>query len=347
MIRALVVDDSHTARRALSEALTAAGDITVVGTAADPYEARELIVALKPDVITLDLEMPRLDGMSFLERLMRYHPMPVVVISSLTRRGSEEAIRALELGAVDVLCKPGSAYDVRDLASVLGHSVRAAARAKPRPWAGALRSVPKAGLPGLSRTTNQIIAIGASTGGTQAIRSLLERLPPDGPGVVIAQHMPPMFTSAFAQRLDQTSGLRVREAQGAEEILPGLVYVAPGNRHLKVSRNGARYRTVIDDGPPVNYHRPSIDVLFDSVAISAGRNAVGLLLTGMGDDGARGLLRMRQAGARTFAQDEISSVVYGMPKVAMEIGAAERQGTPVELAAMAVNAAADQGVAGR
>ncbi len=341
MIKVLVVDDSSTARRVISESLSEAEDITVVATAADPYEAREMMLSLNPDVLTLDLEMPRLDGLTFLERIMRYRPMPVVVISSLTRRGSEEAIKALELGAVDVLCKPGSAYDLGSLGRILASSVRAAAKATPRPWQGALHTTPCASLPTLARTTNKIVAVGASTGGTQAIREFLEPLPADAPGMVIVQHMPPMFTRSFADRLDEMISMRVHEAVGGEEIMPGMVYIAPGGKHLEIKRSGARYQTVITNADPVHFHRPSVDVLFHSVAREAGKNAVGVLLTGMGEDGADGLLAMRNQGARTFAQDEHSAIVYGMPCAAAACGAVEKQGSPADLAEITLNAVAE------
>ena len=325
MIRVLIVDDSAVVRQVLSAALSGSTDIEVVGTAPDPYIARDKIVRLKPDVVTLDLEMPRMDGLTFLAKLMKYHPLPVIVVSSLTPAGSETAIRALELGAVDVICKPGSAYSVAEITTLLADRIRAAAKAR------RLRPAPRTQPPPaplaqagpLRETTNKILAIGASTGGTEAIREILVQLPPTTPGTVIVQHMPEHFTSAFAKRLNDMCAMEVREAQGGEILRCGLALIAPGNHHLLIARNGAQYIARVKDGPAVFHQRPSVEVLFNSVAKYAGPNAVGVLLTGMGADGARGLLAMRQAGAKTIAQDEQSCVVYGMPKAAVELGAAE------------------------
>lgn len=327
MISVLVVDDSATVRRVLTEGLNATSDIRVVATAPDPYVAREKIVQLNPDVITLDVEMPRMDGISFLGKLMQHRPMPVVVISSLTPAGSEEAMRAFQLGAVEVMCKPGSAYDVGDAVPRLARAIRAAAASRCRPpRIAVLPTVAKGPAPGplaaLSRTSDKVLALGASTGGTEALREVLAALPGDTPGTVIVQHMPPMFTASFAQSLDRTSRLRVSEAKGGEPLLPGLAYVAPGGHHLAVVRNGAHYELELRQGPEVHYQRPAVDVTFMSVAKAAGANAVGVLLTGMGQDGAQGMKAMRSAGAHTIAQDEASCVVFGMPKAAIDCGGA-------------------------
>jgi len=323
MIRVLIVDDSAVVRKVLSEQLARAQDIEVVGTAANPYVARDKIVKLKPDVVTLDVEMPRMDGLTFLARLMKHHPMPVIVVSSLTAAGSEAAVRALQLGAVEVMCKPGPAYSVGDVATHLIDRIRAAAHVRPRA-ATTDRSAPVgAGVLGSIRTTDKVLAIGASTGGTEAIKRVLSALPAQTPGTVIAQHMPAQFTRAFAQRLNDHSAMEVREAQGGEILRPGLALVAPGNYHLLVSRNGAQYVASVKDGPAVFHQRPSVEVLFNAVAKHAGVNAVGVLLTGMGADGAKGLRTLREAGAHTIAQDEATCVVYGMPKEAVKLGAAE------------------------
>ncbi len=333
MIRVLIVDDSAVVRRVLTDAITRIPGMQVVGAAADPYQARELIVEQAPDVITLDVEMPRMDGLTFLGFLMQHRPTPVVVISSLTPRGSEEAMRALELGAVDVICKPGSAYSVAELGPVLGRTLHAASRAKLLPRRPATRrSGPVDKPPVLRRTTAKMLAIGASTGGTEAILQVFTRLPGDTPGTVIAQHMPPLFTASFAHRLDQQSAMRVAEAQGGEELLPGLAFLAPGGKHLVVERSGAKYLLRLRDGPPVHFQKPAVDVLFHSVAHAAGANAVGVLLTGMGQDGADGLKAMRSAGACTIAQDEATSVVWGMPKAAIDLGAAQ-QVLPIDVIA--------------
>ena len=324
MISVLVVDDSATVRRVLTDGLNRTGDIRVVGTAQDPYVAREKIVELKPDVITLDVEMPRMDGISFLAKIMQHHPLPVVVISSLTPAGSEEAMRAFQLGAIEVLCKPGSAYDVADAIPRLARAIRTAAVARCRGPRLALPEVTKQPMQvrSLARTSDKILALGASTGGTEALREVLSTLPGDCPGMVIVQHMPPMFTASFAQGLNRTSRVQITEAKGGEPLLPGLAYVAPGGHHLVVVRNGAHYQVELREGPEVHYQRPAVDITFMSVAKAAGANAVGVLLTGMGHDGAAGLKAMRTAGAHTIAQDEASCVVFGMPKAAIECGGA-------------------------
>ncbi len=325
MIRVLIIDDSAVVRQIFSRELSKDPELEVVGTAPDPYVARDLIVQLRPDVVTLDLEMPRMDGTTFLRKLMHYYPLPVVVVSSLTPAGGELALEALAAGAVDVMCKPGAAFTVGDMSGQLIQKVKAAAhvnvkRAEPRPpGAGGAATPPKA----LSRTTNQILAIGASTGGTVALEEILRAMPPNTPGIVITQHMPEMFTKYFASRLDQISEVEVREAVDGDSVVPGVALIAPGNKHMLLKRSGARYYVNVREGPRVNLHRPSVDVMFRSVAQAAGRNAVGVILTGMGGDGAQGLLEMRNAGAHTLGQDEASCVVFGMPKVAIELGAVE------------------------
>jgi two-component system, chemotaxis family, protein-glutamate methylesterase/glutaminase len=325
--RVLVVDDSAVVRQIFTRELAKDPDLTVVGAAPDPFVARDLIVQLKPDVLTLDLEMPRMDGITFLRKLMHYYPLPVVVVSSLTPSGGELALEALAAGAVDVLCKPGASFTVGDMTPELIHKVKAAAhvnlKAHLRPSAGVPASPPPVA-PALSRTTHQILAIGASTGGTVALESILRAMPANAPGTVITQHMPEMFTQYFADRLDQVTQVEVREAAEGDSVVPGVVLIAPGNKHMLLKRSGARYYVSVRDGPRVNRHRPSVDVMFRSVAQIAGRNAVGVILTGMGGDGAQGLLEMRHAGARTLGQDEASCVVFGMPKVAFDLGAVEK-----------------------
>jgi two-component system chemotaxis response regulator CheB len=325
MIRVLVVDDSAVVRSVLSEELSRAPDIEVVAAATDPYVARDRIVALRPDVLTLDVEMPRMDGLTFLGKLMQHRPMPVVVVSSVTPEGSEAAVRALELGAVDVVSKPGSAFTVGDICARLRESIRTAARARVhRHEPVESRDTSRVCVPHVVRTTHSVIAIGASTGGTTAIREVLARLPRTTPGTVVVQHMPEHFTAAFAKRLDQQCAMQVREATDGEAIVPGLALIAPGNRHMVIRRSGARYMVGIKDGPPVQYQRPSVDVLFHSAARQCGRNCLGVILTGMGSDGAAGMLALREAGARTIGQNEATCVVYGMPRAAAEAGAVEQ-----------------------
>ena len=331
-IRVLIVDDSALMRKMLTVLLERDPQIEVVGTAADPVFARDKIKALNPDVLTLDVEMPRMDGLTFLEKLMRGHPMPVVMVSSLTESGCETTLRALELGAVDFITKPK--VDLREhmdeIAEEIIGKVRAAASARivrreRRASAvvdpgTAIQSFPHGAM---IRTTDRVIAVGASTGGTEALKDFLIKLPPDAPGVVIVQHMPEKFTKSFAERCDQLSTVRVKEAADGDRVLPGHALIAPGAYHMALRRNGAQYFVNVYSGPPVNRHRPSVDVLFESAAECAGRNAVGVIMTGMGADGAKGLLRMKQAGARTIAQDEASCVVFGMPKEAIALGAAD------------------------
>ncbi|MGC4121012.1 MAG: chemotaxis response regulator protein-glutamate methylesterase [Myxococcales bacterium] len=320
MIRVIVVDDSAVVRQIFERALARDPEIEVVATAPDPFVARDLIVAHQPDVLTLDIEMPRMDGVDFLRRLMHFKPMPVVIVSSLSQAGSAVALEALRAGAVEVLAKPGPAYSAAELSDDLVRAVKAAARAHPSK-AGAAPERGPAGA--LSRTTNRVLAIGASTGGTVALEQLFSALPHDIPGTVVAQHMPEVFTRLFAARLKEATGLDVREAVDGDSLTPGCVLIAPGNKHLLVNRSGARYFAQVRDGPRVNHHRPSVDVLFRSVARAAGANAVGVILTGMGGDGAKGMLEMHEAGAHTLAQDEASCVVFGMPRVAIELGAVD------------------------
>jgi len=324
VIKVLVVDDSALVRKLLTDELSRYRDIEVVGGAMDPYVARDKIVRLKPDVITLDLEMPRMDGLSFLSKLMKFHPLPVVVVSSLTPPNSQIAIRALELGAVEVICKPGSSLSVPDISQSLVKAIRAAFLAKvvkiTEDVSGKEQSNPGYQIP--LKTTHKVIAIGASTGGTIAIEKLLIEMPLNIPGILVVQHMPEYFTASFANRLDTICKIEVREAQDGDTMAPGLALVAPGGRHMLLERNGAFYQVRIKGGPMVHHQRPSVDVLFHSVAKQAGANAMGVLLTGMGTDGADGLLAMRQSKAYTIAQDEASSVVYGMPGEAVKLGAA-------------------------
>lgn len=323
MIKVLVIDDSAVVRRVLSEELSKASDIEVVATAIDPYVAREKILALEPDVVTLDLELPRMGGLTFLDKLMTYHPLPVIVVSSQTSAGSEAALRALELGAVDVLAKPQTAQAFAQMAATLVERIRSAASA--RPTKRRTPQPPPTKLPGGPATvgTCGLIVIGASTGGTQALMSVLSRLPADLPGILIVQHMPAAFTAAFAEHLNQASAMQVRQAVHGEPVLPGLALVAPGDQHMTLRKVQGQYRVEIKTGPPVHHQRPSVDVLFHSVAAHAGNDALGILLTGMGRDGAAGLLAMRQARARTIAQDQDSCVVFGMPREAIELGAAQ------------------------
>jgi len=341
-IKVLVVDDSALIRKVLSHIIGQTSDLTCVGAAPDPFAAREMIRALQPDVLTLDIEMPRMDGLDFLERLMRLRPMPVVMISSLTERGSEATLRALELGAVDFVAKPklDIASSLEDYAAEITDKLRAAARARVLPVIARSQSagVVLPALPSRSASTERLIIVGASTGGTEAIKAFLSGLPADAPGVLIAQHMPEGFTKSFAQRLNSYCRLKVTEAEGAERVLPGHVFIAPGHSHLLIKRSGANYVTELSQAPPVNRHRPSVDVLFRSAANYAGRNAIGVILTGMGKDGAAGMLEMKQAGALTFAQDEATCVVFGMPKEAIASGGVDRVAALPDLAAEVIAA---------
>jgi two-component system, chemotaxis family, protein-glutamate methylesterase/glutaminase len=329
-IKVLIVDDSALVRRMLTEMLSSDASITVLGAAHDAYDAREKIKALNPDVLTLDVEMPRMDGVTFLRNLMRLRPMPVIMVSSLTEKGAEVTLDALSIGAVDYLPKPkiDLAATLADYKEELIAKVKAAASARLRATTTTAASASADAILAKRdplrqlRTTERIIAIGASTGGTEAIKEVLMRLPPDTPGIVIAQHIPKLFSGAFARRMDACCQVSVCEAEDGQQILRGHAYVAPGDMHLLLVRDGARYVCRLDNGPPVNRHKPSVDVLFRSVAQQAGRNAIGVILTGMGKDGALGLKEMRDAGARTVAQDEATSIVWGMPGEAVAVGGA-------------------------
>ncbi len=326
MIRVLIVDDSAVVRRVLTAELSRTGDIEVVGTAADPYIARDKILKLWPDVLTLDLQMPRMDGLTFLAKLMKFRPLPVVVISALTPAGSAEALRAMELGAIGVIAKKSFICPGDRAIELLRNEIRvAAARISRRPAGPPTRkSRPKQAAKTLEHMTHRILAIGGSTGGVTAIEAILANLPPNTPGTVIAEHMPGQFSTTFANRLNEICPMTVREARDHDTVVPGVALVAPDGLNMEVRRSGERYIVKVADNSPQQHPRPHIDALFNSVASHAGPNAVGVILTGMGADGARGLLAMRRAGARTLAQDEASSVVFGMPKEAIRIGAAER-----------------------
>lgn len=321
-IRVIVVDDSAVVRQTLEKELTKDPEIEVVGTASDPYIARDKIVSLKPDVITLDIEMPRMDGLTFLRKLMSFHPIPVIIVSSLSKEGSEVALEAVENGAVEVMCKPGSAYSVGEMSVELREKVKSAASVDVKRMMTKSPPPPKISS-GLVKTTDKVIVVGASTGGTQAIETVLTALPADAPGIVIVQHMPAGFTKAFADRLNGRCEVEVREAEDGDSVINGRVLIAPGNRHMLIKRSGARFHVEVKDGPLVGHHRPSVDVLFRSAATNVGHNAVAVMLTGMGADGSKGMLEMRKAGAITIGQDEATSVVYGMPKAAFDIGAVE------------------------
>lgn len=345
-IRVLIIDDSALVRQLLTEILNTDDHIEVVGVAADPFFAREKIKKLNPDVLTLDVEMPKMDGLTFLGNLMRLRPMPVVMVSSLTEEGADTTLRALELGAVDFVSKPKTDFQhtIDDYANELIEKVKTAAGARVRalePEAGRPRGRERAALdiaPKLSadavlkkiaqrkhfKTSEQIIALGASTGGTEAIRQIIRALPADAPGLVVSQHIPPAFSAPFARRVNQESSMNVCEAVDGQQILPGHAYIAPGDRHLLVARDGARYVIRLSEGPPVNRHRPSVDVMFRSIAQNVGQNAVGIILTGMGGDGAQGLKEMHDAGAATLAQDKKTSVVWGMPGEAVRLGAVDK-----------------------
>jgi two-component system chemotaxis response regulator CheB len=326
-IKVLIVDDSAIVRKVLTEALSGEADIEVVGTAPDPFVARDKILSLQPDVLTLDIEMPRMDGVTFLKRLMHFHPMPVIVISSLGAASSRAALDALEAGAIDVLAKPGGPQSVGDLCFRLASKIRAAHLARlrtPAPSTAAPTALPARMPLAKPFPASAVIAIGASTGGTEAIQKVLVELPENCPGIVITQHIPAVFSRSFANRLNELCALRVREAENGDKVEPGLALVAPGNFHMLLQRSPAGYRVEIKDGPMVCYQRPAVDILFHSVARAAGPNATGAILTGMGSDGAQGMLAMKKAGARTIAQDEASCVVFGMPKEAICLGAVDR-----------------------
>lgn len=326
-IRVLIVDDSAVVRKVFSEELTREGDIEIVGTAPDPYVARDKIVQLQPDVVTLDIEMPRMDGITFLRKLMKYFPLPVIIVSSLTRTGGAIAMEAMDIGAVEVICKPGSAYSVGDMSVQLAEKIRAAARIDVKTMlkntAARPKTLKKPTL-AITKTTNKIIAIGSSTGGTEALKQVLPLLPASSPGVLVVQHMPPNFTTQFAARLNDLCQIRVKEAADGDSIIPGTCLLAPGNFHMVLRRSGARYFVNVKTGPLVCHQRPAADVLFNSVAAYAGKNAVGVILTGMGRDGAAGMLKMKEAGAMNIAQDEKSCVVFGMPKEAIAAGGVDK-----------------------
>src|SRR5580693_3687960 len=333
-IRVLIVDDSAVVRQTLSEVLSSDPEIEVIGTAGDPFVAAERIAEQVPDVITLDIEMPRMDGLTFLRKIMSQHPIPVVICSSLADEGTQSAFRALEYGAVDIITKPrlGTKQFLEESRISLCQTVKAAAEAKlrilhpsqtvqPKLTADAILSP---ATHAMAETTEKVIVIGASTGGTEALKTLLEALPSDAPGIVIVQHMPELFTRAFANRLDGLCNITVKEAETNDTIIRGRALIAPGNHHLLLKRSGARYYVEVKEGPLVCRHRPSVDVLFRSAARYAGRNAVGVIFTGMGDDGARGMLEMKEAGAVTVAQDEATCVVFGMPKEAIKLNGVDK-----------------------
>lgn len=344
-LRVLIVDDSAVVRQALAGIIGEAPDMEVMATASDPLIAAERILEEVPDVITLDVEMPRMDGLTFLQKLMRQHPIPTVIISSLTGEGTESALKAMECGAVDIIQKPklGTKLFLEESRTLIHDVIRGAARAKLRP----LRHVPAPKLTAdaviakkmsksMAQTTEKVVVVGASTGGTEAIRVFLEAMPADAPGIVIVQHMPENFTKSFACRLDSLCGMSVKEAEDNDTIVRGRALIAPGNRHTLIKRSGARYYVEVKDGPLVSRHRPSVDVLFRSAAQYAGKNAIGVIMTGMGDDGARGLLEMKSEGAVTIAQDERSCVVFGMPKEAIKKGAVDAVLALEEIAAEVV-----------
>ncbi|MFP4476030.1 MAG: chemotaxis response regulator protein-glutamate methylesterase [Desulfatibacillaceae bacterium] len=337
--KVLIIDDSAVVRQTMTAILETDPKIQVVGAAADPYFAAEKLRTLIPDVITLDIEMPRMDGLTFLRKLMDQHPMPVVICSSVAEANSENALRALDYGAVEIISKPriGTKQYLEESRTLICDAVKAAAKARVRkpttPAPAVKRPEPKytadavmAGTwrPMPLRTTEKVVVVGASTGGTEALRAFLEAMPMDAPGIIIVQHMPEHFTRQFARRLDTDCRINVKEAENFDSVLRGRALIAPGNRHILLKRSGAQYRVEVKDGPLVCRHRPSVDVLFRSTARYAGKNSVGVLLTGMGDDGARGLLEMKQAGADTVAQDEATCIVFGMPGEAIKLGAASR-----------------------
>ncbi len=322
-IKVLVIDDSALIRSLLTEIINSQTDMTVVGAAPDPLVARDMIKQTNPDVLTLDVEMPKMDGLDFLERLMRLRPMPVVMVSTLTERGSEITMRALELGATDFVTKPKMAISegMREYTELITDKIRAAAQARiaslPRQSASGDKPAAPTALRNPLISSEKLLIIGASTGGTEAIKAFLLQMPSDCPGILITQHMPAGFTKSFANRLDSLCQISVKEAEGGERVLPGHAYIAPGDKHLLLVRSGANYMTQLSDAPAVNRHKPSVDVLFDSAAAAAGKNAIGVILTGMGKDGAAGMARMREAGSYNYAQDEQSCVVYGMPREAV------------------------------
>lgn len=325
-INVLIIDDSAMVRKILTQELSKDIEIKVVGTAPDPYIGRDMIVSLKPDIIILDVEMPRMDGLTFLEKLMKHHPMPVIILSSLAQTGGEVALRALELGAVEVLCKPSASYSVGDMSLQLIDKIKTAVciditKLTQKTFSSNKRIVNNSAL---IKTTNKIIAIGASTGGTEALKELLTALPANMPPILIVQHMPQYFTKSFAERLNFICSLEVKEAEDQELATPGKVLIAPGNYHMALKRSGASYYVEVKTGPLVHHQRPAVDILFKSVSQYAGKNSIGVILTGMGKDGANGLLDMKNSGAYTIAQDEASCIVFGMPKEAIVLGAATK-----------------------
>jgi two-component system, chemotaxis family, protein-glutamate methylesterase/glutaminase len=335
-IRVLIIDDSAVVRQTLSTIISSDPQIEVMGTAADPFIAAEKIKNEVPDVITLDVEMPRMDGVTFLKRIMSQHPIPVVIISSLTEKGAETSLKALEYGAVEIITKPqfDTKAFIEEARIQICDIIKAAAKVivkrrslnsiEVKPKLSSDVVIPQKTSRSMIQTTEKVIAVGASTGGTEAIRTFLESMPLDSPGIVIVQHMPEMFTKSFAQRLNELCRITVKEAENNDTVIPGRALIAPGNKHMLLKRSGARYYVELKDGPLVNRHKPSVDVLFRSTAQYAGKNSIGVILTGMGDDGAKGLLEMREAGAKTIAQDEKTCVVFGMPKEAIKLNAAEK-----------------------
>ncbi len=333
-IRVLIVDDSAVVRQTLEQVLSSDPEIEVIATASDPYVAAAKIKAEIPDVITLDVEMPRMDGITFLQKLMSQHPVPVVICSSLTGKGSETAMKALEYGAVEIIHKSqiGIKNFLEESRIMICDTVKAAAQVRAKPISKKAKSLipakkltadamlSKARPKAMIQTTEKVLVVGASTGGTEALKVFLEALPPDSPGIVVVQHMPENFTTAFANRLNSICQVTVKEAQNNDSVVPGHVLIAPGNRHTLLKRSGARYYVEVKNGPLVSRHRPSVDVLFRSAARYAGKNAYGVIMTGMGDDGALGMAEMKEAGAENFAQDEASCVVFGMPKEAISKG---------------------------
>ncbi len=326
--RVLIVDDSALIRKLLTEVINSQPDMEAIGSAPDPLVAREMIREMNPDVLTLDVEMPRMDGLDFLEKLMRLRPMPVVMVSTLTEKGSDITFRALELGAIDFVAKPkiDIATGLKEYGAEIANKIRIAKSARLKRFASlpvTKSATADAVLPAVSNriaSTEKLIIVGASTGGTEAIKEFLVRMPPDSPGILITQHMPEGFTKSFANRLNSLCKISVVEAHGGERVLPGHAFIAPGHSHLLLKRSGANYMTELNQGEPVSRHRPSVDVLFRSAANCAGKNAIGVILTGMGRDGATGMLEMHKAGAYNFAQDETSCVVFGMPKEAIAVG---------------------------
>ena len=336
-VKVLIVDDSSVVRQTLEKELSRSSDLIVVGTAPDPYIARDKILQLKPDVITLDIEMPRMDGLTFLKKLMHFYPIPIVILSSLAKHGSQIALEALDSGAVEVMCKPGSAFSIGEMSVILAEKIRSASRVnmtllKERISATSLSTPEVTRIKALTATTDKVILIGASTGGVQAVESVIKKFPVNAPGTVIVQHMPPGFTKSFADRLNTLCAVTVKEAQDGDSVIPGTVLIAPGGLHTMLRRSGAKYYVEVKDGPLVNRHKPSVDVLFNSAAQTAGANTVSVILTGMGDDGAKGMLKLREAGASTAAQDEKTSIVFGMPKVALDIKATDTA-LPIEAVA--------------